>query len=342
MSDDDSASAKSAKSDLDEEEYVVEAVVGKRVKGGVLQYLLKWKGYSSAENTWEPEENCGCPELIAEYNRNELKKKSAKGKASSSKAGTSSSRAEPSTSSGKGANKRKRTDDSDQDEPVTISDAESNATNNSISPKKSRTTRGGGKRAPARKSARVAHDSDSDFEVDKKSEASSDSFKPAKKATKKVSHIESSDEEYKNSGSDKETRKEVSKKKTTNNNHSSKDRGATVTVKERPKRRFASPDDASDDTNENKEDTHAEDGAKETAGDTFKTDDGHLEPEKIIGATSHDGQVMYLIKWKNMNKADLISSKIAKIACPQIVLAFLEERLKWDDLNPPSKVALDV
>jgi len=51
------------------EEYVVEKILDKRVHAGRTEYLLKWKGYSSLENTWEPEDNLDCFDLLAEFNK---------------------------------------------------------------------------------------------------------------------------------------------------------------------------------------------------------------------------------------------------------------------------------
>eukprot|EP00954_Amorphochlora_amoebiformis_P003183 248792-Amorphochlora_amoeboformis.AAC.2 len=41
-----------------EKTWEVESIVAKRFIDGLVQYLVKWKGYSHAENTWEDEESC--------------------------------------------------------------------------------------------------------------------------------------------------------------------------------------------------------------------------------------------------------------------------------------------
>lgn len=146
----------------EEEEYVVEKVVDKRVKGGKIEYLLKWKGYGDEDNTWEPRENLDCEDLIKTFEE-----------------------------------KRK----------------------------------------------------------------------------KKGSDAKPGDKRKASSGGD------LKKRKADDDRPRGFDRG--------------------------------------------------LEPERIIGATDSSGELMFLIKWKNSDEADLVPAREANVKCPQTVIKFYEERLTW-------------
>ncbi|CAG9805914.1 unnamed protein product [Chironomus riparius] len=148
--------------DEPQEEYSVEKVLQKRIRGGKVEYYLKWKGYSDADNTWEPEENLDCPELIAAFEESQRKKEAAAAE----------------------AKKRKTTE-------------------------------------------------------------ALDTSKSKKKSDRKEGF----------------------------------DRG--------------------------------------------------LLPERIIGATDTSGELMFLMKWKDTDEADLVPAKQANVKCPQIVIQFYEERLTW-------------
>ncbi|TRY91075.1 hypothetical protein DNTS_028528 [Danionella cerebrum] len=165
----------------EEEEYVVEKVLDRRVVKGRVEYLLKWKGFSDEDNTWEPEENLDCPDLIAEFLQSQ------------------------------------------------------------------KTAESGGKR-------RAESDGDG---------------KETKKRKDEVRAM-------KICGSEMPTSFHVNKLP-------EKLRG------------FARG----------------------------------LDPERIIGATDSSGELMFLMKWKNSDEADLVPAKQANVKCPQVVISFYEERLTW-------------
>jgi Chromo (CHRromatin Organisation MOdifier) domain len=59
-----------------EHKYKVEQVLDVRLHGQwkKCQYLIRWKGYSEAHNSWEPEDNVHAPDRLADFTQNHLKK----------------------------------------------------------------------------------------------------------------------------------------------------------------------------------------------------------------------------------------------------------------------------
>lgn len=165
-----------------QEEYSVEKVLQKRTRNGKVEYYLKWKGYTEQDNTWEPEENLDCPELIAAFEEN-IKKRECEYKWNWN--------------------------------PMQLVET----------------------------------------------------FNVVLAASNEAKKRKPEGAEPKTSAKKKSDRKEGF------------DRG--------------------------------------------------LVPERIIGATDTSGELMFLMKWKDTDEADLVPAKQANTKCPQIVIQFYEERLTW-------------
>jgi hypothetical protein len=74
----------SPETDIDSEVerlYNIEKIVGHKMIRGIQYYRIKWEGYPSSENTWEPVDvlkECGCLDLVEEYHRQDECRRKAK------------------------------------------------------------------------------------------------------------------------------------------------------------------------------------------------------------------------------------------------------------------------
>ncbi|XP_034144980.1 chromobox protein homolog 3 [Esox lucius] len=173
------------------QEFVVEKIIRRRVSDGRVEYFLKWKGFNDADNTWEPEDNLDCPELIEEFLRN-----------------------------------------------LCLSGENHNEEENQ-------------------------------FPVDPE-------LVPKEELTEQETEI-SSQQVY----------------------------------EEQRKMELQEP------------------GDQESDSPTDLNLIGPLEPERIIGSTDRRGELMFLVKWKNSDEVALLSAREASARCPQVVVAFYEEKLTW-------------
>merc|ERR1711915_152451 len=69
----------------DDNIYSVEKIVASRVHRNKKQYLIKWEGFDSSENTWEFARDILCKELIDEFEKNKRRKTSKDSSKSTSK-----------------------------------------------------------------------------------------------------------------------------------------------------------------------------------------------------------------------------------------------------------------
>ena len=56
--------------------------------------------------------------------------------------------------------------------------------------------------------------------------------------------------------------------------------------------------------------------------------DRGLIPEQIVGATDSTGQLLFIMKWRNTRKHDLVYAKAAYKKCPGVVIEYFEENLR--------------
>ena len=59
-----------------------------------------------------------------------------------------------------------------------------------------------------------------------------------------------------------------------------------------------------------------------------------LKPKKVVGVTQEAGQLYYSVEWVGQKEAELVASKVARVKCPQLVIQFLQSKLRFNRKRP--------
>lgn len=98
-----------------EADFEVQEIIGDKTERGKKFYLVKWKGFSEDESTWEPEASLSCPDLVKKYNNS--KNSPSKGKKrSASTAGLSKKKGGAKKAKRPGPKSRTVKDESEEEE----------------------------------------------------------------------------------------------------------------------------------------------------------------------------------------------------------------------------------
>ncbi|XP_065362912.1 chromodomain-helicase-DNA-binding protein 1 isoform X2 [Calliphora vicina] len=90
-----------------EEEYEVKDIVGHKTERGVSYFLIRWKGYTKDDDTWEAEDTLSCPDIIEKYKKKQK---------SSPKKDSSPAKKKGGKAAGGGRGSKKNKDDEEEQE----------------------------------------------------------------------------------------------------------------------------------------------------------------------------------------------------------------------------------
>ncbi len=58
--------------------------------------------------------------------------------------------------------------------------------------------------------------------------------------------------------------------------------------------------------------------------------DKGLSPEKIIGVNQDNGMLQFLVKYKGADYMELLSNKLLREKCPELIINYYEAHISWD------------
>lgn len=316
------------------EQYVVEKIVNKRIRRGVVQYLIKWTGCDEAQNTWEPEQNLKCDALLQQFHQEKAAETKKRGQKRSTKSLPSDGE-QQGTGGNDGAAVLK-VEKQDDAEPKTTKRAKNQA------------RRKVGKNAPERTQGQpdgdhkseavvkveikqecgellLASDQDKAVQPKKRERASKKSLplegEEAIDKERTVVKIEKREDEVQ---AVKEPMRKRVKRSLDTSQQEQPDEGSVlveqIEKKDMPRKRQVKP---------KRELTKEPAVPNETDGQGLSGFARGFIAESLIGITQEGNTFMFLVKWQDMDEMEMVPSAEVRKFAPEMMIDFYESRIIW-------------
>jgi len=296
-------------SSSDDDEWQVKKIVDHRMKKGKKEYYVKWKGWDSGDNSWEPTANLNCDDLVKDYEKTLQQKDNKKKFEVSAAADTMKKKKDGNESSDDGADTKK----DNKKRPDESSDSEAEQGGKQKDKRKSEA----GDAKKRKKNEDDQSDSDDEKYIsppkDKKSEKRKSEIGDSKK--RKKSDETSGSEDEQGGGKQKDTEKKSADRKS---------------ISDIAKKKVKLEEDA--DGGGSKEVNSNDDDDKPLQ----QNDHGGTTPnkkrvaEKILDhrvkKTSDGNKRVYLVKWKGEKDSKNSWEPVTNLGCQQVVEAYEKSR----------------
>ncbi|CAF1392062.1 unnamed protein product [Adineta steineri] len=313
-----------------ENEYQVEAIVDKRTKGKKIQYLLKWKGYSDADNTWEDKNNLNCPDLVKEF-EDSCKKKPNERKSNGKT--EAKSRKKTTTTKSKKAKIAESDEDNQSDEEPSINNdngTEANTTTDNIDTIEQNNTHDNSKVSDVEPLAQSRLRSTSktesiNGEVTKENEKDSDA--------QQNETINTENDETNNSSIELLNESSSPIKETVIDEQTTNEPPVNLRLRITPSSASSislalNDSDNNNNTNEKSSMDNTMNGDDDQDAPEIINDDEELI-EKIEGVKNDQDGISFRVKLSGKSETQWMSAKVANRKYPQTVIAFWESHVEF-------------
>lgn len=330
-----------------EEQYVVEKILNKRTRRGVVQYLIKWTGCDETQNTWEPEQNLKCDVLLQQYHQEKAAEPKNRGQKRSTRSLPSDGEqvtADGNDGDGAAVEVEKKDDEETKTTTRTKNPSKRKMGKRSLDSSQGQPDEGRNAESVVKveikevdvKRDEVVPESGQDKTVQpkKRGRMSKQSLpSESEKATDTQGTVVKVENKQEEAQATKEPLRKRAKRSLDTSQEQPDEGSVTVKVEKKDverKRQIRSKREPTKELKQEPACTKAEEGSNGFAR-------GYVV-ENLVGITQEGNKFLFLVKWQGLDEMEMVPSAEVRKFVPEMMIDFYENRIIWRKKDQAGKL----